>query len=53
MSDISILLLGSGAVAGPCVDYLLRNPRNKLTIGELPMFGEINGFHSLMLTAMI
>ncbi|KIW34025.1 uncharacterized protein PV07_00827 [Cladophialophora immunda] len=33
MSTVQILILGSGAVAGPCVDYLLRNPRNKLVIG--------------------
>ncbi|KAK0651408.1 saccharopine dehydrogenase [Cercophora newfieldiana] len=28
-----ILILGSGLVAKPCVDYLLRNPHNQLSIG--------------------
>ncbi|GKT67972.1 saccharopine dehydrogenase [Colletotrichum tofieldiae] len=32
MADKKILVLGSGLVAKPCVDYLLRNERNKLTI---------------------
>ncbi|KAH8660528.1 Saccharopine dehydrogenase [Xylariales sp. PMI_506] len=32
MSAVHILILGSGMVAGPCIDRLLRNPRNKLTI---------------------
>ncbi|GKT45065.1 saccharopine dehydrogenase [NADP(+), L-glutamate-forming] [Colletotrichum spaethianum] len=32
MVDKKILVLGSGLVAKPCVDYLLRNERNKLTI---------------------
>ncbi|KAK2003273.1 saccharopine dehydrogenase [Colletotrichum falcatum] len=32
MADKNILVLGSGLVAKPCVDYLLRNERNKLTI---------------------
>jgi spermidine synthase len=30
-----ILLLGSGYVAGPAADYILRNPANHLTIGAL------------------
>ncbi|KAL9613490.1 MAG: hypothetical protein Q9167_001986 [Letrouitia subvulpina] len=30
-----ILILGSGMVAPPCVDYLVRNPQNQVTIGEL------------------
>lgn len=32
-----ILLLGSGYVARPCAEYLVRNPTNVLTIGELGM----------------
>ncbi|KAK1848299.1 saccharopine dehydrogenase [Colletotrichum chrysophilum] len=31
-TDKRILVLGSGLVAKPCVDYLLRDERNKLTI---------------------
>ena len=36
MSNISkkILVLGSGAVARPCVEYLVRNPHNKITVGK-------------------
>lgn len=30
-----ILLLGSGFVAAPCVEYLVRKPENKVTIGKL------------------
>lgn len=30
-----ILLLGSGFVAQPCAEYVLRRPENSLTIGEL------------------
>ncbi|ORY00125.1 saccharopine dehydrogenase [Basidiobolus meristosporus CBS 931.73] len=33
MADRKILLLGSGYVAGPCVEYLSRRPENKITIG--------------------
>lgn len=33
MSEKKILILGSGLVAKPCVEYLLRNEKNKLTIG--------------------
>ena len=29
-----ILLLGSGFVARPCAEYVVRNPANQLTIGE-------------------
>ena len=29
-----ILVLGSGMVSRPCVDYLLRNPENAVTIGK-------------------
>ena len=30
-----VLLLGSGAVARPCAEYVVRNPENALTIGKL------------------
>lgn len=30
-----VLLLGSGFVARPCAEYIVRNPENELTIGEL------------------
>lgn len=30
-----VLLLGSGAVARPCAEYVVRNPENSLTIGML------------------
>ena len=33
-----ILLLGSGFVAGPCLEYLARNPKNKITVGILHRF---------------
>lgn len=33
--DRKILLLGSGFVAEPCVEYLCRRPENKLTIGNV------------------
>jgi saccharopine dehydrogenase (NADP+, L-glutamate forming) len=29
-----ILVLGSGMVAPPCVEYLARDPNNQITIGE-------------------
>ncbi|KAL8975339.1 MAG: hypothetical protein Q9197_000417 [Variospora fuerteventurae] len=32
MADIKILVLGSGMVAPPCVEYLLRNTKNHITI---------------------
>ncbi|KAJ3323891.1 saccharopine dehydrogenase (NADP+, L-glutamate-forming) [Blyttiomyces sp. JEL0837] len=32
MSTKSILLLGSGFVAAPCLNYLLRRPENKVTV---------------------
>lgn len=36
MMDITkILVLGSGMVARPCVEYLVRNSKNEVTIGEL------------------
>ncbi|KAI7902872.1 saccharopine dehydrogenase [Cokeromyces recurvatus] len=34
MVDKKILLLGSGFVAAPCVDYLVRRPENKVTIAS-------------------
>ncbi|KAL8946661.1 MAG: hypothetical protein Q9222_006971 [Ikaeria aurantiellina] len=34
MADIGILILGSGMVALPCVEYLLRNKKNHITIGK-------------------
>jgi saccharopine dehydrogenase-like NADP-dependent oxidoreductase len=33
-----ILLLGSGFVAAPCVEYLARKPENKITIGKVFYF---------------
>lgn len=33
MTQKKVLVLGSGMVAKPCVNYLLRDPRNSLTIG--------------------
>lgn len=35
MPGINILILGSGMVAPPCVKYLLRNEKNKITVGKL------------------
>lgn len=29
-----ILVLGSGMVAPPCIDYLTRNPENEVTVGR-------------------
>ncbi|KXH27490.1 saccharopine dehydrogenase [Colletotrichum salicis] len=37
MSDKKILILGSGLVAKPCVEYLLRNEKNQLTIASLTL----------------
>lgn len=34
MSQKKILVLGSGMVAKPCVDFLLRDINNRLTIGQ-------------------
>lgn len=34
VNAIKILVLGSGMVARPCVEYLLRNPKNNVTIGK-------------------
>lgn len=34
MAPTKILVLGSGLVAKPCVDYLHRNTENHLTVGE-------------------
>lgn len=33
MVQKKILVLGSGLVAKPCVDYLLRDAKNELTVG--------------------
>lgn len=34
VNAIKILVLGSGMVARPCVEYLLRDPNNIVTIGK-------------------
>ena len=34
MSNTCILILGSGLVAPPCVEYLLRNEKNHITVGK-------------------
>lgn len=34
-----ILLLGSGFVARPCAEYLVRDPSNELTVGKFFFFG--------------
>jgi len=36
MASTKILVLGSGLVARPCVDYLVRNPKNEVTVGQSP-----------------
>lgn len=36
MAQTKILVLGSGMVARPCVEYLVRNPKNIVTIGKYP-----------------
>lgn len=42
MNEKKVLVLGSGMVAKPCVDYLLRDANNKLTIGKQTLcFGVI------------
>ncbi len=33
MATKKILVLGSGMVARPCVEYLVRDPKNEITIG--------------------
>lgn len=33
-SEKNLLLLGAGFVAGPCLDYLLRRPENRITVGK-------------------
>jgi hypothetical protein len=33
--DKKILMLGSGMVVSPCLEYLARNPVNYFTVGEL------------------
>lgn len=37
MAVTGILVLGSGMVAWPCVEYLVRNSKNKITIGILSL----------------
>ena len=44
MSSIRVLVLGSGMVAPPCVQYLLRNEQNNITVGEYN-FSIALGFH--------
>lgn len=34
-STKSFLLLGAGLVAGPCVNYICRNPKNRITIVDI------------------
>jgi saccharopine dehydrogenase (NADP+, L-glutamate forming) len=34
MTERRILVLGSGMVAQPCIDYLLRDTNNILTVGQ-------------------
>lgn len=34
MSQNKILMLGSGLVAKPCLNYLLRDPKNRLTVAS-------------------
>jgi saccharopine dehydrogenase (NADP+, L-glutamate forming) len=33
----NVLALGSGLIAGPCLEYLSRNPHNRITIGSFPL----------------
>ena len=47
-----VLLLGSGFVARPCAEYIVRNPLNELTIGKRTTWvclhhGSLMYFHSL------
>ncbi len=35
MAVTKILVLGSGMVARPCVEYLVRDPKNNVTVGKL------------------
>jgi len=47
-----VLLLGSGFVARPCAEYIVRNPLNELTIGKRTTLvclhhGSLMYFHSL------
>ena len=47
VNNIKILVLGSGMVARPCIEYLLRNPKNNVTVGKssLSSVSEV-GHHS-------
>jgi len=31
---VKILVLGSGKVAQPCIEYLSRSPKNEITVGK-------------------
>ena len=35
MAEKKILVLGSGMVAPPCIEYLTRNPKNIVTVGRI------------------
>ena len=56
MSSIRILVLGSGMVAPPCVQYLLRNEQNNITVGEYSLVqlsdSVLANFHSFQLAAV-
>ena len=43
MASRKILVLGSGMVARPCVEYLLRDSKNQITIGENESVHEADG----------
>jgi saccharopine dehydrogenase (NADP+, L-glutamate forming) len=34
MASKKILVLGSGMVARPCVEYLVRDPKNEVTVSQ-------------------
>ena len=47
VNNIKILVLGSGMVARPCIEYLLRNPKNNVTVGKSSLFSTSEvGHHS-------
>jgi hypothetical protein len=35
MASMKILILGSGMVAPPCLEYLTRSPENRITLGMI------------------
>jgi hypothetical protein len=41
-----VLLLGSGFVARPCAEYVVRDPSNELTIGRLDIMAAFNLFNA-------